>query len=236
VSWPRFADRAEAGRRLGERVAERLAARWPGHRALVLALPRGGVPVAAPVATALGAPLDVLVVRKVGVPGRAELAMGAVATGGVRVLDQTVAGRVGLPAEIMEQAFRRAEAELAERERSLRGDRPPPRIAGCVAVLVDDGMATGSSMRAAVTAVRTAGPAAVVVAVPVAPGDGVRAMRGIADEVICLRTPLRFIAVSQHYADFAQVSEAEVALLLAAAENGGGGTPGIPPPEQVPPA
>jgi putative phosphoribosyl transferase len=222
VNWPRFADRADAGRRLGERVAERLVARWPGHRALVLALPRGGVPVAAPVAAALGSPLDVLVVRKVGVPGRAELAMGAVATGGVRVLDQTVAGRVGLPAEVMEEAFRRAEAELAIRERTLRGDRPPPQIAGRVAVLVDDGMATGSSMRAAVTAVRGAGPAAVVVAVPVAPGDGVRAMRGVADEVICLRTPVRFVAVSQHYTDFAQVSEAEVAMLLAAAGNGGG--------------
>ena len=236
MNWPRFADRAEAGRRLAERLAERVAGRWPGHGVVVLALPRGGVPVAAPVAQALGAPLDVLVVRKVGVPGRPELAMGAVASGGVRVLDETVAVRIGLPPEPMEAAFRRAEAELAERERSLRGDRPPAEIAGRVVVIVDDGLATGSTMRAAVEAVRPAGPAAVLVAVPVGPADGVRALRGVADDVICLRTPVRFIAVSQHYADFAQVSQQEAARLLREQEEGGDGTTAVPPRTEGPPA
>ena len=211
-----FTDRSDAGRRLAERLAE-----WPGldpagdhPPVVVLALPRGGVPVAAPVAAALHAPLDVLAVRKVGVPGRLELAMGAVASGGIRVRHPRAIARSGLDPDEVEAAFRRAEEELAERERRWRGEGPPPDLTGRMVVLVDDGLATGSSMHAAVEAVRARHPAAVVVAVPVAPGVTVSELRRVADDVVCLRVPARFIAVSPHYLDFTQVGDEAVRCML----------------------
>src|SRR5215470_2967062 len=211
-----FADRADAGRRLAERLAERPGLDPAGdHRpVVVLALPRGGVPVAAPVAAALHAPLDLLAVRKVGVPGRLELAMGAVASGGIRVRHARAIGRSGLDSDEVEAAFRRAEEELAERERRWRGERPPPDLTGRTVVLVDDGLATGSSMHAAVEAVRARHPAAVVVAVPVAPGVTLSDLRRVADDVVCLRVPSRFVAVSPHYLDFTQVGDEAVRCLL----------------------
>ena len=207
----RFADRADAGRRLGQA----LVGRWPGQPVVVLGLPRGGVPVAAEVATALRAPLDVLVVRKLGVPWQPELAMGAVAGGGVRFVDPAVVRQLAVPADQVEAVTRRELAELERRERAYRGDRPPAPVAGRVVVLVDDGLATGASVRAAVQAVRAAGPARVVVAVPVGAPQGCRALREVADEVVCLEEPDRFVAVGAWYDDFGQTADDEVRRLLS---------------------
>jgi putative phosphoribosyl transferase len=211
----RFADRADAGRRLGEA----LVGRWPGQPVVVLALPRGGVPVAAEVATALGAPLDVLVVRKLGVPWQPELAMGAVAGGGVRFVNASVVRQLAVPADQVEAVARRELVELERRERAYRGERPPTEVAGRVVVLVDDGLATGATVRAAVQAVRTARPARVVVAVPVGAPESCRGLREVADEVLCLEEPERFAAVGAWYDDFDQTGDDEVRRLLSA---GGG--------------
>jgi putative phosphoribosyl transferase len=207
-----FADRVDAG--------QQLAAALQHHRgagALVLGLPRGGVPVAAQVAAALGAELDVLVVRKLGVPGHEELAMGAVAGGGLRVLNDDVLARLGLPAGVVEAATARAAAVVAERERDYRGDRPPPELGDRPVLLVDDGLATGATMRVAVQAVVGAGASPVVAAVPVAPPPACTALRTLADEVVCLRTPASFVAVGAWYDDFSETSDDEVRELLGVA-------------------
>lgn len=207
----RYADRRTAGRALA-------AALVPyAHRddVVVLALPRGGVPVAFEVARALDAPLDVFVVRKLGAPGHPELAMGAIASGGVRVLnDHVVAWYRPSAAEIDRvTAFERH--ELARRERAYRGDRQPIPIAGRIAILVDDGLATGASMRAAVQAAHSLAPARVIVAVPVGAPDSCRAIADVAEEVVCLMQPESFDAVGLWYDDFSQTSEEEVRTLLA---------------------
>ena len=208
-----FRDRVEAGDTLAGLL---------GHYAgrpdvLVLALPRGGVPVAARVAEALGAPLDVFVVRKLGVPGQPELAMGAIATGGVRVVNEQVVGRLRLGEADLQRVAEAEERELARRERSYREGRGPPDLAGQVVILVDDGLATGSTMRAAVGAARRLGPARVVVAVPTAPASICQRLGEEADEVVCATTPRPFRAVGYSYRSFPQTSDEEVRSLLRAA-------------------
>ena len=190
----------------------------------MLGLPRGGVPVAAQVARALGAPLDAFVVRKLGVPGHEELAMGALASGDVRVLNEEVVRRLRIPPEVVERVAAAEARELARREASYRQGRPPPQLAGKVVVLVDDGLATGSTMRAAVAAARRLRPARVVVAVPTAPESTCQQLREEADEVVCASTPRPFRAVAYSYRSFPQTSDEEVRGLLAAA----GPPPGDP--------
>ena len=207
-----FADRAAAGREL----AFRLEPYADDPRLVVLALPRGGVPVGAEVARALGAPLDVFVVRKLGVPGRRELAMGAIASGGVRVLNPEVVGALRIAPDRIEAVAAREARELERREREYRGAAGPLLIGGATAVLVDDGLATGSSMRAAVAALREREAARVVAAVPVAPPATCRALAAEVDEMVCLRTPEPFQAVGRWYRDFSEVSDDEVRTLLGA--------------------
>jgi len=205
-----FADRREAGRALATRLSE-----YAGRSdVIVLALPRGGVPVAFEVAQALGAPLDVFVVRKLGLPGQEEFAMGALARGGVRILDEETIRLAGVSAEELRWVTEFEQAELERRERRYRGDRPFPDLAGRTVILVDDGLATGATMRAAVTALRQEGPARVVVAVPVAAPDTCDAFREIADDVVCAMTPERFRAVGLWYSDFSQTTDEEVHELL----------------------
>jgi predicted phosphoribosyltransferase len=182
---------------------------------VVLGLPRGGVPVAAQVARALEAPLDVFVVRKLGVPGREELAMGAVATGGVRVLNEVVVEKLQISDDVIAAVTAREEQEVARREHAYRGDRPPLDVTGATAVLVDDGLATGSTMRAAVAAVRGKDAASVVVAVPCGARGTVKELRKEADDVVCAATPEPFIAVGQCYSDFSQTTDEEVRRLVA---------------------
>lgn len=201
----RFVDRVDAGRRLARALVHHR-----GTDALVLGLPRGGVPVAAEVASALAAELDVLVVRKLGVPGHEELAMGAVAGGGLRVLNDDVLSRVGVPEAAVERATAAAERLVAEREQAYRGDRPTPRLRDRRVLLVDDGLATGATMRVAVRAVVGAGASPVVVAVPVAPPPACEALRPLADEVVCLRTPTSFVAVGAWYDDFSETTDDDV--------------------------
>ncbi len=196
---------------LGAEVARRLGR---AADAIVLALPRGGVPVGAGVANALGATLDVFVVRKLGVPWQEELAMGAIASGGVRVMNDEVLAMVRIPPAAIEEVAARERRELERREREYRGDRPPLDVRGRTAVVVDDGLATGSTMRAAVEALKKMGPQRVVVAVPVAARSTCDLLRRQADEVICLRTPEPFEAVGLWYEDFTQTTDAEVSALL----------------------
>ncbi|MEA2268372.1 MAG: hypothetical protein QOC64_982 [Solirubrobacteraceae bacterium] len=209
-SSERFHDRADAGRRLAERL------RQYGGRddVVVLGLPRGGVPVALEVAQALNAPLDVFVVRKLGAPGHGELAIGAIASGGMRVLNKALIERMDLSPETIEAIDARERRELARRERLYRGDRPPPDLAGRTVILVDDGLATGSTMLAAVWAVQEDDPARVVVAVPVADPGVCDELRRHADEALCLHTPERLRSVGQWYDDFTQVGDDEVRRLL----------------------
>ncbi len=225
-----FADRTEAGARLGERVVERIdrldrRSGWPGrHRDLgqgvaVLGLPRGGVPVAFEVARALEAPLDVVVVRKLGVPSQPELAMGAIGEDGVRVLDRRVVADAHVTEADISAVAAREHEELERRVARLRRDRPRLAVADRLVVIVDDGMATGSTARAACQVVRQLGAAFVVVAVPVGSADTVRRLRE-ADEVICLVTPSPFRAVGLHYRDFTPTTEAEVIALLDRASDG----------------
>jgi len=209
----RFRDRAEAGRLLGERL-RRFAGR---PDVVVLALPRGGVPVGAEVARSLQAPLDVFVVRKLGVPGHEELALGAIAPGGVRVLNRELIDALDLSPEWLEAIDARERRELERRERSYRGTLPPPRLGGRTVIIVDDGLATGSTMTAAIEAIRSSEPAAVIVAVPVADPDVCEALGAAADEVVCLLAPHPLGAVGFYYADFSQTTDAEVRELLASA-------------------
>ena len=205
-----FRDRRDAGRLL----AEKLAAYASRPDVLVLALPRGGVPVAYEVAHRLGAPLDVFVVRKLGVPGHEELAMGAVATGGVRVLNDQLVEQLGIPDQMIDAVAARERQELARRERLYRGGRPPPDVRGRTVILVDDGLATGSTMRAAAKALRQEQPAEIVVAVPVAASVTCDLLRSEVEHVVCAATPQPFFAVGQWYADFSQTTDEEVRELL----------------------
>jgi predicted phosphoribosyltransferase len=180
----------------------------------VLGLPRGGVPVAAEVARALGAALDVFVVRKLGVPGHRELAMGAIASGGVRVLNDWVVAQAGITADELDRVTADEAAELARREAAYRGERPPLDVAGKVAVLVDDGLATGATMRAAVAAVRALGPESVVVAVPVGAPEACALIREQADRMVCVEAPEWFLAVGRHYGDFSETTDDDVRSAL----------------------
>jgi putative phosphoribosyl transferase len=203
-----FRDRDEAGRRL--------AAVLPAlDRPLVLALPRGGAPVAAVLAGALGAELDVFVVRKLGVPAQPELAMGAVASGGVRILNEDVLRQAAVPAAVLEEVTAREVAAVESRELLYRGDRPAPALCGRNVVLVDDGLATGATMRAAVAAVRSRRPSSVVVAVPVAPAETVVAFARDGIEIVCVHAPTEFGSVGSWYGDFGQISEEEVIRLIS---------------------
>jgi putative phosphoribosyl transferase len=206
-----FHNRAEAGRQLALKLTH-YARR---DDVIVLALPRGGVPVGAEVATALAAPLDVFLVRKLGVPSQRELAMGAIASGGVRVFNEDVLRQVGPSEATIERVTAAETLELERREQAYRGDRPPPDVRGKTVILADDGLATGASMRAAVAAVRKLAPARVVVAVPVGATDTCADLRAEADEVVCLQTPDPFYAVGQWYVDFGETSDAEVREALA---------------------
>jgi erythromycin esterase-like protein/predicted phosphoribosyltransferase len=209
-----FRNRREAGRLLAQKLAHY------AHRpdVIVLALPRGGVPVAYEVARALNAPLDVFLVRKLGVPGYEELAMGAVATGGVRVLNDTIVAGLGIPDYIIDAVAAKELEELKWRERVYRGGRPPPDVRGRTVILVDDGLATGATMQAAIKALRQLQPARIVVAVPTAAPDTCEALRAEVDEVICAITPEPFDAVGRWYEDFTQTTDQEVRDLLALRE------------------
>ncbi|WP_426752646.1 phosphoribosyltransferase [Myxococcus sp. Y35] len=210
---PEFQDRYEAGRVLAGHLLR--YARAPGT--LVLALPRGGVPVGAEVARQLGVPLDVFLVRKLGTPGHEELAMGAIASGGVRVLNREVMDELNIGRDQLEDATRREALELERRERSYREGRPPPDVRGRTVLLVDDGLATGTTMRAAVAALRIHEPASIVVAVPVAAVQSCESLAQVADDIVCVRTPEPFYSVGLWYRDFAQTEDDEVRALLTQA-------------------
>jgi predicted phosphoribosyltransferase len=209
-----FRDRAEAGRIL----AEHLAAYADRADVIVLALPRGGVPVGFEVAQALHAPLDVFLVRKLGVPGHEELAMGALATGGVRVLNDDVVRGLGIPPEVLDRVAAEEGRELQRREAAYREGRPAPDVRGKTVILVDDGLATGSTMRAAVAALRQQHPARIIVGVPVGAAETCDQFRDEADEVVCARTPEPFYAVGLWYGDFSQTTDEEVSFLLRQSE------------------
>jgi len=208
----RFRDRIEAGQLLGRELAARLGAIGD---AIVLALPRGGVPVGYEVAKALGAPLDVFIVRKLGVPGHEELAMGAIASGGVRVLNHDVLDHARVTQQQLDAVAAREERELARREAEYRGNRAPLDVRGLTVIIADDGLATGSTMRAAVQALRAMEPKRIIVAVPVGAAQTCEDFREIADEIVCLRTPEPFEAVGLWYDDFTQTTDAEVHALLS---------------------
>jgi putative phosphoribosyl transferase len=205
-----FANRAEAGRKL----ASKLIAYTDCPNLLVLGLPRGGVPVAYEIARLLHAPLDVFLVRKLGVPWNEELAMGAIASGGVRVLNQEAIGCSDLPDWLIDHVANREQRELERREHVYRGDRPALDIQDRTIILVDDGLATGSSMRAAAIALRQMKPLKIVIAVPVSPPETCAAFRNEVDDVICAITPEPFVAVGAWYSDFSQTSDEEVRRLL----------------------
>jgi putative phosphoribosyl transferase len=208
-----YRDRRHAGRTL----AEALGHYRERNDLLVLGLPRGGVPVAFEIANALEGDLDVLIVRKLGVPGHKELAMGAVARGGVRVLNDEIVGQLGIPNETIEDVVKREQIEIERRENAYRGNRPAPVMRGRSIIVVDDGLATGSTMAAAVRALRQHEPQSIAVAVPVAPEQSVTALRDECDEIICPATPPRFRAIGQWYDDFEQTKDDEVRELLAQA-------------------
>lgn len=208
-----FSDRREAGRFLAGKLAE-----YRGRSDLIVfGLPRGGVPVAYEVAMALEAPLDVFVVRKIGAPDQPELGMGAIASGGVRVLNRGVIDALGIARRQIEAVAAEEQGELERREREYRDNRPFPQVAGQIAILVDDGLATGSTMRAAVAALRQHGPGKIIVAVPTSAAETCEQLRGQADEVVCATTPEPFVAVGAWYEDFSQTSDDEVRRLLASA-------------------
>jgi putative phosphoribosyl transferase len=205
-----FRDRTDAGQQLGARLAK-YANR---SDVLVLALPRGGVPVAYEVAKQIGAPLDVFLVRKLGVPGYEELAMGAIASGGVRVINEEVVRQLDIPGEVIDLVAAEEQRELERRERAYRDDRPPPDVKGRTVILIDDGLATGSSMRAAAAALRKQGPARIVIAVPVAAAQTCDEFREEVDEILCAVTPEPFRGVGLWYQDFSQTTDEEVRELL----------------------
>jgi putative phosphoribosyl transferase len=206
-----FVDRAEAGKVLASSLS--------GYRdrsdVLVLALTRGGVPVGYEVAKSLRARLDVIVVRKLGFPGQPELAMGAIGPGGIRVLEPGVVHGLGIPDRVVDAVTSREAKELERRERFYRDELPPADPRGMTVIVVDDGIATGSSMRAAIASVRARGAARVIAAVPVAPPAARRELSRLADEFVCVAEPVDFVAVGQWYVDFGQTSDEEVRRLLA---------------------
>lgn len=206
-----FRDRAEAG----DLLAARLSGLADRDDVIVLALPRGGVPVGYEVARSLRVAFDVFVVRKLGVPGHEELAMGAIASGGVRLVNHDVADPLGIPQSVIDRVAQREQFELERRERLYRGARPMIPLANKTVVLIDDGLATGSTMRAAVTATRLQQPARILVAVPVGASSTCQELADEADEVICLRSPEPFVAVGRWYRDFTPTSDDEVRTLLA---------------------
>jgi putative phosphoribosyl transferase len=223
-----FRDRDEAGHALAMHLRSHFAAALQpppsAADAVVLALPRGGLPVARHVAQALGLPLDVLIVRKLGVPGQPEFAMGAIASGGLRVLNDDVVRELDISAASIDTVTRAESAELVRREQLYRGDQAAPPISGRTVIVVDDGLATGATMRAAVRALRTQAPSRIVVAVPVAAADTAEALRSEADAVVTVATPEPFVAVGRWYRDFDQVEDAEVRRLLADARRSPAGT------------
>ena len=213
----RYHDRGEAGRVLAEQLGE--YANRPD--VLVLALPRGGVPVAYEVAKVLNVPLDLFLVRKLGVPGQEELAMGAIATGGVQVLNSEVIEALRIPEYIISDVVSDERQELERREQRYRGTRPPPDVRGRAVILIDDGLATGSTMRAAVRALRQQGPERIVVAVPTAARETCEGFRDEVDDIVCAITPEPFYAVGLWYEDFSQTTDDQVRSLLLEAANFG---------------
>jgi putative phosphoribosyl transferase len=206
-----FDDRTEAGRLLAQALH-----RYRGREdVLVLALPRGGVPVAAEVAAELDAPLDLMLVRKLGVPGQPELAMGAIATGGVQVLNPDIVSALGITEHTIDRVADTEGLELDRRARAYRGERPAPRIQGSCVILIDDGLATGATMRAAIAATYAQKPSALVVAVPVASTDALHLIEPTVDDLVCLAAPEPFLGVGRWYHAFPQTSDAEVRSLLA---------------------
>lgn len=215
----RFSDRSHAGQVLAQEL---------GHYAnnpdvVVLALPRGGVPIGFEVASALNVPLDIIVVRKLGVPDREELAMGAIASGDVRVLNQEIIDWLQIPAAVIDRVTRLETVELHRRERAYRGEMPPLQTADKIAILVDDGIATGSTMRAAVLVVRSWHPQRVVIAVPTAPASTIKELRSVADDFVTVISSEAFVGVGQWYEDFHQVSDEVTRDLYERARRRGGG-------------
>ena len=209
----KFSDRRQAGRELAKRLSH-----YAGREdVLVLGLPRGGVPVGYEIANSLGAPLDVFIVRKLGVPGHEELAMGAIATGGIMVLDSALIRNLGLSSQGVQHVVEAEKRELERREKIFRAGRPALHVMGKTIILVDDGLATGATMRAAVKALKTQMPARMVIAVPVAAMETCESFRGEVDEVICAQTPEHFYAVGLWYEDFSQTTDREVGELLTGA-------------------
>jgi putative phosphoribosyl transferase len=209
-----FHDRRHGGRVLAEKLLPRYANR---SDAIVLGLPRGGVPVAYEVARALGMPLDVFVVRKLGTPGQEELAIGAIAAGGTVVLNEALVRALAIPPDVIRDVTARETGELLRREREYRAGRPWPEVRNCTVILVDDGLATGASMRAAANALRQKNAARIVIAVPVAGVETCDELRHEVDEIVCAQTPEPFYGVGLWYEDFAQITDAEVRNLLASA-------------------
>jgi len=218
--WPRdrllpFKDREEAGKELARALVE-----FKGRNAMVLGMPRGGVVVAREVAESLGAQLDIVVTRKIGAPGQPEFALGAITQEGEVIVDSGAAEYVGATAEYLQEEARRKKSEVKERMRSLRGDLPYPSLEGKTVIIVDDGIATGNSMRAAVQSVRKRGPKEVIVAVPVAPREAVAQLSTEGARVVCLEQPRLFFAIGEFYKDFQQVEDSEVRELLESAWRG----------------
>ncbi len=211
----RFKDRREAGRVL----ARKLSAYAGQTDVIILALPRGGVPVAYEVALALNAPLDIFLVRKLGLPGREELAIGAIASGGIRVLNEDIIRVLGVPEEVINIVARNELQELQRREHNYRGDRPAPELRGRKVILIDDGLATGASMRAAVVGVRAQHPARIVIAVPAAAPELCNAFQFEVDEMVCAMTPEPFYGLSRWYEDFSQTNDEEVRMFLREANH-----------------
>jgi predicted phosphoribosyltransferase len=219
---PPFEDRRDAGRRLAAKLS-----RFEGEQPVVFALPRGGVPVGYEISRSLRAPLDVFVSRKLGAPDQPEFGIGAVAAGGVRVLNEDVVRRLGIPDDYVERITAQETAEVERRLRYFRGDRPEPHVAGRTAILVDDGLATGVTARAAVEALRSRGPRRLVLAAPVCAAQTARLLRPAVDELVCLQSPSDLGAIGFWYRNFEQTSDEEVVELLQSArsERGANGTP-----------
>jgi len=219
MTFSAFATREDAGRRLGDRLKSMKL-----ERPVVLALPRGGVPVAAEVARALSAPLDLLLVRKIGVPWQPELAAAAVVDGEhpQLVLNEDVMAAVGVRRDDVDTAMKRELAEIERRRKLYLGDRQPVSVAGCTAIAVDDGLATGTTARAALRALRSRGPRRVILAVPVAPPDTIADLQNEADEIVCLEQPVPFYAIGVFYRDFHQLEDEEVVRLMASVAAAGG--------------
>jgi putative phosphoribosyl transferase len=206
----RFRNRRDAGRVLAQELLH-----YADHSdVIVLALPRGGVPVAYEVALTLNVPLDIFIVRKLGLPGQEELAIGAIASGGIRVLNEDIIRMLHIPEEVIDRVAQRELKELQRREQRYRGDNPPPEVRGKTVILIDDGLATGASMRAAIAGLRAQHPARIVVAVPTAAPETCEAFKAEVDEVICAITPEPFLGVGRWYEDFSQTTDEGVRLFL----------------------